>query len=264
MKKSYLLNIVFITSLCILFVNDFWLKELFHNGITGKLSDVAGLIVFVLFFLAFFESRRLLVFVGTVVFFSWWKSPLSQGFIDGWNALPVFDMQRTVDYSDLICLLALVPLWFYRPKAITWNKQVEKWAFYPLTLSTAFMFFATSRMSSFFTEQMSIEQEIKVSKDRNAIKERLEQQQIVLIPTENVLFGKDTLEGYVIENLIINSDTIAKTFIGLEDRRKGGSVFVSRIEFGDQIRMIETSSYKSVKKAYQQNFENYFIGVIED
>lgn len=39
----------------LLVVNDHWAKEAFHNGLTGKLSDLAGLLFFPLLLQALFE-----------------------------------------------------------------------------------------------------------------------------------------------------------------------------------------------------------------
>ncbi len=44
----------FVVALIFLLLNDFYLKSAFGNAITGKISDVFGLFVFSLFFLALF------------------------------------------------------------------------------------------------------------------------------------------------------------------------------------------------------------------
>lgn len=103
----------FLIGLSLLLANDFLLKEQFHNGLTGKLSDFAGLFVFSLFWIAFFPRHKTFICVSTAVLFVFWKSAVSQFVIEGWNSLPFFAVQRTVDYSDLWALLIIPPSYFY-------------------------------------------------------------------------------------------------------------------------------------------------------
>jgi hypothetical protein len=46
----------FLGCLFVLLFNDFVLKQQIHNGLTGKLSDFAGLFVFPLFLTALFPN----------------------------------------------------------------------------------------------------------------------------------------------------------------------------------------------------------------
>lgn len=70
----HILNPVFLGSLLILMINDLVLKSVYHNWLTGKLSDVAGIIVFVLFLSLFFmDQRRFVIFVLSSVSFALWK-----------------------------------------------------------------------------------------------------------------------------------------------------------------------------------------------
>src|SRR5687768_8712248 len=88
----------FLISLVLLLLNDFVFKPQFHNGVTGKLSDFAGLFAFSLFWTAFFPRRKTFICLSTALLFVFWKSTYSQSAIDGWNSLPFFDIARTVDY----------------------------------------------------------------------------------------------------------------------------------------------------------------------
>src|ERR1044071_6805827 len=108
-KRSHLLlaSSGFLIGLSLLLLNDLVLKEQFHNELTGKLSDFAGLFVFPLFWTAFFPRQRRIVFIATAGFYVFWKSGYSQFLIEGWNSLPFFGIQRTVDYTDLLALLIL-------------------------------------------------------------------------------------------------------------------------------------------------------------
>ncbi|MFN8393715.1 MAG: hypothetical protein U0176_03480 [Bacteroidia bacterium] len=108
MKAKHILRSYwFILSLSILILNDLVFKNMFHNWVTGKVSDFAGLLAFALFWTAFFPSKRKWIFMGTAVAFAFWKSPASQFLIDGWNGLEILPLHRVVDGTDLIALLIL-------------------------------------------------------------------------------------------------------------------------------------------------------------
>ena len=107
------LSPLFIFSLFLLLLNDFLLKQQFHNFLTGKLSDFAGLFVFPLFFAAFFPKRKLAIYISTAILFIFWKSPYSQSLIDFWNSIMFFKIGRIVDYTDLLALLVLPLSYFY-------------------------------------------------------------------------------------------------------------------------------------------------------
>lgn len=102
-----LLHPAFVSALFVLIVNDHVLKPAFHNAVTGKLSDVAGVFAFAYFLGALMGRRLVLVHAVAGLAFAWWKSPASQPFIDLWNAGPWFDVARVVDVSDLLALLVL-------------------------------------------------------------------------------------------------------------------------------------------------------------
>ncbi|GAA4114933.1 hypothetical protein GCM10022393_14820 [Aquimarina addita] len=86
MKHKYIFNPVFISSLLTLLLNDQYLKYAYHNWVTGKLSDVFGIIVFALFFTVFAHNYKKSIFIGTAILFSFWKTPYSQPIIDFWNS----------------------------------------------------------------------------------------------------------------------------------------------------------------------------------
>lgn len=112
-SRQILISPLFLIGLTILLLNDFVLKNQFHNFLTGKLSDFAGLFIFPLFFSAFFPKRKFLIYVLTSVLFVFWKSPFSQGLIHIWNSLGLFGIGRTIDYSDLLSLSMLSFSYFY-------------------------------------------------------------------------------------------------------------------------------------------------------
>ncbi len=138
---------IFIFALAVLLLNDFLLKLFFHNFLTGKLSDFAGLFIFPLFWFAIFPSHKIKIYILTGILFFWWKCPLSQGVIDFWNGLGLIRIGRTVDFTDLIALVIL-PLSYIVASGKIQLKTVKLHPAFLLTLSS-FAFIATSYRSDF-------------------------------------------------------------------------------------------------------------------
>lgn len=115
-RTSLLLHPLFITSLLVLILNDQFWKAAYGNWLTGKLSDFAGLAVFYLLASSILPRHRKAIFWGTALFFIWFKSSLSQPFLDLMAASLHITLTRVVDYSDLIALVIL-PL-AYRIKPV--------------------------------------------------------------------------------------------------------------------------------------------------
>jgi hypothetical protein len=88
----------------VLLLNDFVLKAAFHNWLTGKLSDVAGLAAFTIFCCALWPRHVRAVGGFITDLFVVWKLPYASTAIDAANTILPFAIGRTVDYSDLIAL----------------------------------------------------------------------------------------------------------------------------------------------------------------
>ncbi len=94
----------FLGGLILLLLNDFVLKGLYGNWLTGKLSDFAGLFIFPIFWTALFPKRKDFIFIFTAIAFVLWKSTLSNQLIEGWNSIALLPISRVVDYSDIVAL----------------------------------------------------------------------------------------------------------------------------------------------------------------
>jgi hypothetical protein len=71
MAKHKLGSPVFITAVLLLIANDWYFKQTFHNGLTGKLSDFAGLFAFPFLLSALFPRKiKLVYFVTLYAFYS--------------------------------------------------------------------------------------------------------------------------------------------------------------------------------------------------
>jgi len=115
-----LASAAFIGALALLVLNDFALKPLFHNALTGKISDFAGLFALALFAAALCPRRRAACGGAIAGAFVWWKMPQSEAVIDWFNGVMPFAVGRTVDLSDVIALPAIgLGLWA-APRVESW------------------------------------------------------------------------------------------------------------------------------------------------
>ena len=167
-KEKKLYRLLFLASVALLLINDFYLKYEFHNYLTGKLSDFAGLFAFPYFFSCFFTKRSRQIYVFTAVFFIYWKSSFSQPIFDFIHAYGL-DFDRIVDYSDLFALLILpISYWYWKTdfKIILNPKRIFK----PIIIGVCcFAFMATSHLGKTvrYDYKSDFETVIKVNKEMN-------------------------------------------------------------------------------------------------
>lgn len=136
-------NPAFLVSVFLLVLNDWYLKNTFSNGVTGKLSDFAGLFAFPFFLAALFPKHKQKTYIITFLFFIVWKSPIVQPMIDRLNQMN-FALYRTVDYTDYFALVILpVSLLAYNKSAVYTIKPVF---LNLLIVFSALAFVATARV----------------------------------------------------------------------------------------------------------------------
>lgn len=148
---SILATLPFLLCLTVLLLNDWFLKDLFHNYITGKLSDYSGVAVIALLLLSSFPKQKLLCYFLIVSVFVWWKSPWSDEFIQFVNSHSPMNIGRIIDYSDLWALFVL-PVSHY----VVENQQnfkitslaSRKFVRFPLAVITLFAIMGTAQFST--------------------------------------------------------------------------------------------------------------------
>ncbi|WP_345949994.1 hypothetical protein ABDD95_00785 [Mucilaginibacter sp. PAMB04274] len=141
-----LISLPFLICLALLIVNDFYLKEAFHNVFTGKLSDFCGLFIFPIFWSTLFPKHKFGVFILSGALFIYWKSEYAAGLIH-FVSTYFFDVQRTVDVTDLIALPVLGLAWLSLKgdaRAFETNGFIKQVSPYIIATLTVFSFCATS------------------------------------------------------------------------------------------------------------------------
>jgi hypothetical protein len=146
----------FIAALVLLVVNDFALKPLLHNALTGKLSDFAGLFALTWFVAAAWPRRRRLTAALVGAAFVFWKTGYSEPLIAWLDAAVPFAVGRTVDLIDLVAL-PMVPLalWMEQrlepmplPRALTIGLAVLAPVAFTATSRAPFVVRSTTRVSA--------------------------------------------------------------------------------------------------------------------
>lgn len=152
-------------------INDLYLKYEYHNYLTGKLSDFAGLFAFPYFFSCFFSKKIKLIYFFTGVFFVIWKSEFSQPIFDFAHSYGI-GINRVVDYYDLIALIILPFSYQYK---LNNSINIEKLKFIPIPIVigvSSFAFIATTlpRESGSLNLKSDYEVQFDIPKDTLLIK----------------------------------------------------------------------------------------------
>jgi hypothetical protein len=145
-NPSLLLSPLFLVSLLVLGLNDWVLKATFHNFLTGKLSDFAGVFALAIFALAWLpiqkQNYKQGILWAIALFFSWWKSPFSADFIAWWSSY-IFPIHRVIDATDLFALFVLPFAASYSTNYTTIS--FPKTTHYFVSFVACMLFMATSR-----------------------------------------------------------------------------------------------------------------------
>ena len=134
-------------SVAVLVLNDHVLKSLWPGVVSGKISDFAGLFAFPLFFSAFMPGRRAAIYWSTGAAFVLWKTAAVDPLLHMWNSLPLYELGRTKDATDLVALVILPPSYSYSLRATAIARGALARA--AVCLATLIAFAATSFRTTF-------------------------------------------------------------------------------------------------------------------
>ena len=181
----------FLLAVGILLLNDFFLKATFHNAITGKLSDVAGLFAFPYFISLVFPKKVKLNYIASVLLFIIWKWEGIEPLLQWFQSIGI-GINRTVDYTDLYAL-AIVPLsywyWFYPTKTIILLPRIAKPA---IVCICSFAFIATSLPKQYGIVHLPSRLEIKTNRSKETLITKMELIEIDSIYFYTNLYLEDT------------------------------------------------------------------------
>lgn len=261
MKHSkIILHPLFLVSLVLLLFNDLYLKLHFHNFFTGKLSDVAGLLVLSQLLIAFVGNRyQIQIYLWIALGFGFWKSPLSQNMIDGWS-LHFYPIERTIDPTDLFCLLVFLPLYRFPLNCSNIRFQFH-FLKIPVLAFTFFAIMATSSVRFLNTNKIYIVETLKVDSKIPEFLNKLNEDQIEYKMDSFFVFKKDTFQRFVLKNFIINHEKINSMEIGLKEKKNKSKLFIYTLEVDSMPYSFQNSYVKDIKlikKRYKISLDNYF------
>jgi hypothetical protein len=194
-KFEKLTHIRFVIALLLLLCNDFYWKSAFHNAFTGKLSDFAGLFAFPYFLSVVWNAPPKRIYFLTALGFIFWKSSYSNHFIEMWNAY-LFEIQRVVDYADLIALMILPISYQY-----LLQNQICQIRLHPIffILLSCFAFGATSLPPSANIQNQNIDKTYSFDCSKEELRNRILKTYSYNKPIIGLMFKK-----YKISNVDIN------------------------------------------------------------
>lgn len=203
----------FIFGLSLLLLNDFVFKEIFGNGLTGKLSDFAGLLIFPLFWTAFFPRRKKTIFLLTALLFILWKSSWSQPFINGWNSLGLFSISRVIDYTDLYAL-AILPLAYHLESVKLQLTTIQSKPIIPILIA-AFAFGATS-----YSSNVEVDKPYTVNMPKDSLYYRIQRLDSVYFtnPNQRMFAKMDTVKVSFQTELCFDN---AEVNVAIEEHKDG-------------------------------------------
>lgn len=213
-NKYYILNYAFISCVILLVLNDHLLKLEYSNWITGKLSDVVGIIIFPLFLSFLFPKLQTKSIWITLLLFTFWKSPYSESFINLYNSISPIGITRVVDFTDLIAFLAL-PIPYYL------IKRVDRFRFLKVEIKylnpaivlfpTVFAMMATAPPKNHYDYSNGnlrcYKCAISVRETEETILKKLDENNIQVEEIQKN-DSSDIHRDYVIKSLIIDNDTL--------------------------------------------------------
>lgn len=150
-NKNLIGNYIFIIAILMLLVNDQFLKFKFPGLITGKLSDVCGIIILPLLLTFVFPKLRERSVWVTMLAFTYWKSGYSQSLIDFYNQFALIETSRVIDYSDLWVLFLLpIPYYILKNHQLTASFSIKKINPYFILFPSVLILTATSPPKSYY------------------------------------------------------------------------------------------------------------------
>lgn len=230
-NKNLILNYIFIIGILILFINDQFLKFAYPGLITGKLSDVCGIIIFPLLLTYIFPKLRENSVWVAMLIFAYWKSSYSQNLIDFYNQFSPIETSRIIDYSDLL-VLALLPIPYYILKKdrlielISIKKVHPSLIFIP---SILILIAKTPPKSYFYTKTNGnlkcFKCDININQSQNDIIDKLGRNGIIFDSIEPVYLRGviDSLDGVkrlFKREMIIDKDTLRNIDVTLVPLKK--------------------------------------------
>jgi hypothetical protein len=258
-NNPIILHPLFIISLILLLINDLYFKAHFHNAITGKLSDITGLIVFSQFLISIlgFKHQKY-IYLSIALFFTFWKSSYSQGLIEIWSQT-FYTIHRNIDPSDLLCLLVFVLLYKYPLINLSLKSDLQQLKI-PLYFLALLAILATSRAKTLDTNRFYLYETFRVDSKIPEFINKLNEDNISYLMDSFFVYKRDTFQRIILKNFKFGKDRINRMEIGLKEKKKNSLLFLYFIDGKFKQVNINNSYLKNareLKKKYKISFDTY-------
>lgn len=246
-KKHF--RLFFLFSVFILLLNDHFLKEIFGNYFTGKLSDFAGLFAFPYFLCLLFPNKVKFNYIISGLFFIFWKSEMIEPLLNYFHIIGI-SINRTVDYSDLIALTILPLSYNYWHSNFNDFISLNK-AFKPILIVVCFFaFVATSLPKEYGNFKMKSDLEVRLKTNKKSVISNLN-----LFKNEDYYDFEFKIPKYrATINATVKLDSIENGLISIKldsilDFKIRGSLFTG----------VNQDDVKYIKKLKSRDFEKIFV-----
>jgi hypothetical protein len=168
---------------------------------------------------------------------------------------------RVNDYTDLVCLLVLLPLYRFEPK-IRQNQAWLKPLFLPVCGLTLFAVVATSRAQPEQHGYVYVGKEITFESSKDNFLNLLTAHNIEYKMMYKYTYQGDSLENYELKKFLIGSDTIYGAMFSLRQPKPDQVILtLHNIYFTDQgapVKRVNYANQDSIVETYRVRAITYF------
>lgn len=277
-NRHLIINYAFIISLILLVINDHVLKAEFGNWVTGKLSDFAGMIILPLLLAFTFPKLKAHAIWLSAVLFTFWKSPLSETFINWYNTFAIIGIERIVDYTDLLAFVILpLPYFIIKNNAKAGFLQIRKFRLSPMyiVIPCIFILMATSPPKSYYYTQTTgnlrfKNTSIKVRLMPDEILEKLRRNSIEPVRDTSVdttkwprlRADKNVIHYYKVPQIILDKDTLKNLDFSFEPDGDKTRVYIAGITLDKDLSDEDVKD--KLRKYYRKAAKKYFKQTLKD
>lgn len=277
-NRNLILNYIFILCVIILFFNDHFFKHTFANWLTGKLSDMAGIIILPLILTYVFPKIKTHSVWISALLFLFWKSSYSESIIRFYNRFALIPITRVVDYSD-VSVIVFLPAVYYLIKNINSVEFLKINKIHPafFLFPAAFVLMATSPPPSFYYTFSKgnfkcYKCKFTVNKTQNEIVEILKESDILfdtIRPMNKKVYERapaltgDSIHFYRINRMIIDKDTLRNLDFSMQNRSDEITAIYFTGMYVDQT-VSHSQMDRKIKKYYKMLVINRISGALKN
>lgn len=258
-KEKHLFRALFIVSVFLLLLNDFYLKFEYHNFFTGKLSDFVGLFAFPYFFSCFFPKKVKSIYVFTAILFLFWKSEFSQPMFDAAHSYGI-GINRIVDYTDLIALFILPISYRYWKMELKVNYATSTILKVLIIGFSSFSFIATTLATHYEPLNLKSDFETTVNYSFETVKNKLNVYSDSVIPVDYYIIDLKDKKAKISTKISLQKTNSIETKILLDSiigfNIQSSSIFFSGINQED-VKYLKSMKQDKLEELFKLSIENY-------